>query len=73
MKHLDIIGPGIFIIFLCLITYLFAGKIGPIVIGGASAGGFLLYLKTGYKYRFDTSKVIVAYLLTIIFFINSCV
>ncbi|MBI1221395.1 MAG: HXXEE domain-containing protein [Bacteroidetes bacterium] len=69
MKHLAIIGPGIFILFLCFFTYALAGKVGPIVIGGASAGGFLLYLKTGYKYRFDTSKVIVAYLLTVIFFI----
>lgn len=69
MKHMDIIGPGLFVIGLSLFTYFFVGKIGPIVIGGASAGGFLLYLKTGYKYRFDTSKVIVAYLLTVIFFI----
>jgi hypothetical protein len=39
------------------------------VIGGAGAGGFLLYLKTGYKYRFDTSKIIVSYLLAVVFFI----
>ncbi|SHJ65954.1 HXXEE domain-containing protein [Pseudozobellia thermophila] len=69
MKNLDIIIPGVFIILLSLCTYIFFGKIGPLVIGGASAGGFLLYLKTGYKYRFDTSKVIIAYLLTVIFFI----
>lgn len=69
MRHMDIIGPGLFIIFLSLFTYYLAGKIGPIIIGGAGAGGFLLYLKTGYKYRFDTSKVIIAYLLTLIFFI----
>lgn len=69
MKYFDVIGPGILVLFLCLFTYFYVGRIGPIVIGGASAGGFLLYLKTGYKYRFDTSKVIVAYLLTVIFFI----
>jgi hypothetical protein len=69
MKNLDIFGPGLFIIFFCLFSYEFLGIIGPIVLGGASAGGFLLYLKTGYKYRFDTSKVIIAYLLAVIFFI----
>jgi hypothetical protein len=69
MKYLDIITPGIFIIFLCFFSYFFLGIIGPIVLGGASTGGFLLYLKTGYKYRFDTSKIIVVYLLSVIFFI----
>lgn len=69
MKHLDIIGPGIFLIFLCLFSYLLLGKIGPIVIGGAGTGGFVLYLKTGYKCNFDTSKVIIPYLLAVVFFI----
>lgn len=69
MKHLDIIGPGLFLIFLSLFSYLQLGKIGPIVIGGAGALGFLFYLKTGYKYRFDTSKIIVSYLLAVVFFI----
>lgn len=68
-KHLDIIGPGLFLIFLALFSYYLLGEIGPIIIGGAGAGGFLLYLKTGYRKRFDTSKVIVSYLLTIVFFI----
>lgn len=54
---------------MCAMSYTAIGKIGPIVIGGASASGFLLYLKTGYRYRFDTSKVIVSYLLTVIFFV----
>lgn len=69
MKHLDIIGPGLFVVFLAIISYLFLGKIGPVVIGGAGAAGFFLYLKTGYRNRFDTSKVIIPYLLTVIFFI----
>ncbi|MDG1902527.1 MAG: HXXEE domain-containing protein [Bacteroidales bacterium] len=68
MKHLDIIGPGLFLIGIGLFSYILLGLIGPIVIGGAGTGGFILYLKTGYKYRFDTSKVIISYLLTIIFF-----
>jgi hypothetical protein len=69
MKYLDIIGPGLFLIFLSIFSYLLLGKIGPIVIGGAGTGGFLLYLNTGYKNRFDTSKVIVSYLLAVVFFI----
>lgn len=69
MKHLDIIGPGLFLIFLALFSYLLLGIIGPIVIGGAGTGGFILYLKTGYKNHFDTSKIIVAYLLAVVFFI----
>lgn len=69
MKHLNIIGPGLFVVFLAIFSYLVFGKIGPMVIGGAGAGGFLLYLRTGYRYPFDVSKVIIPYLLTVIFFI----
>ena len=69
MKQFDIIGPGLFVIFAMLLSYAMLGRIGPIVIGGASLGGFMLYVKTGYKYRFDTSKIIVPYLLTVVFFI----
>ena len=69
MKNRDILIPGIFIIFLSIFSYFLLGKIGPIVIGGAGAGGFLLYLKTSYKTHFDTSKVIIYYLLAVIFFI----
>ncbi len=69
MKYFDIIGPGLFIIFLALFSYFLLGITGPIIIGGAGTGGFILYLKTGYKYRFDTSKIIVSYLLSVVFFI----
>ena len=69
MKNKDILIPGVFIIFLSIFSYFLLGKIGPIVIGGAGAGGFLLYLKTSYKTHFDTSKVIIYYLLAVIFFI----
>jgi hypothetical protein len=69
MKHLNLILPGLFLIFITSFSYAMVGTIGPIVIGGAGAGGFLLYLKTGYKYQFDTSKIIISYLLTVVFFI----
>lgn len=67
--YFDILIPGLLVIFFCALSYITIGKIGPLVIGSASAAGFLIYLKTGYKYRFDTSKVIISYLLTVIFFV----
>jgi hypothetical protein len=69
MRYFDVLIPGLFVFFLALFAYYLLGNTGPFVIGGAGAGGFLLYLKTGYKYRFDTSKIIVSYLLAVFFFI----
>lgn len=69
MKNTSLLLPGIFVILLALFAYFLLGKVGPIIIGGAGAGGFLLYLRTSYKAHFDTSKVIIYYLLAVIFFI----
>lgn len=45
------------------------GQIPAVIFSVASVGGFLLWLATTYRTPIDTEKVIVPYLLTIIFFV----
>ena len=45
------------------------GKLPAVIFSVASIGGFVLWMKTTYKTPIDTQKIIVPYLLTIIFFI----
>ena len=66
---MDIIIPGLFPIVLGSIVYLLLGFVPMLIITGAAIGGFILYLKTGFRAHFDTSQVIFPYLLTIMLFI----
>ncbi len=45
------------------------GKLPALVFSVASIGGFVLWMLTTYKTPIDTQKIIIPYLLTIIFFI----
>ncbi len=45
------------------------GQIPAVIFSVASVGGFILWLATTYRTQIDTQKVIVPYLMTILFFV----
>ena len=51
------------------IAYILMGKIPAIIFSVASVGGLVLWLFTTYKTPIDPFKVIIPYLVTVIFFI----
>lgn len=51
------------------IAFTFAGYVPALVFAFAFGGGFILYVSTLWRTRIDTKKIIVPYLLTVIFFI----
>lgn len=59
----------LFIISFVSMAYHFMGKVPGIVFFVASVGGFILWRCTTYKTPIDPHKVIIPYLITIIFFI----
>lgn len=48
---------------------LFLGKVPAIIFSTASIGGFILWMFTTYKTPVETKKIVIPYLLTVIFFI----
>lgn len=52
-----------------LIAYLLIGVMPTVVFTLAFGGGFVLYMGTLWRVRIDTVKILVPYLITVIFFI----
>jgi len=68
-KHLSVVGALIFIVAFVGMALVLLGKIPAVIFSVASIGGFILWMFTTYRTPIDTQKVIVPYLLTIIFFV----
>jgi hypothetical protein len=66
VKHL--ILPIALIIAIVAVAYVMLGPIPAIIFTVAFGGGLLLYMATAWRTRFDTLKVIVPYLLTVMLF-----
>jgi|GEM_PF-476209 len=67
--NMDLIAPLLFALILTLVVYIVMGLTPTLVIGGAAFCGLLMYLKTSFRAHFDTMKVIVPYLMSVVFFI----
>lgn len=65
----DLILPAVLVGLAGIIGYTQLGPLPAIVFTVAFGGGFVLYIFTSWKTPFDTSKVLVPYLLTVAFFI----
>jgi hypothetical protein len=61
--------PVLLICIIVAIGYVMLGLIPAIVFAVAFGGGFVLYIATAWRTPFDPRKVIVPYLLTVMFFI----
>ena len=68
-KHLSVAGALIFIVAFVGMALVMLGTLPAVVFSVASIGGFILWMFTTYKTPIDTQKIIIPYLLTIIFFI----
>jgi len=68
-KQLSVVGALVFIVAFVGMALVMLGKIPAVIFSVASIGGFVLWIFTTYRTPIDTQKVIVPYLLTIIFFI----
>ena len=68
-KHLSVAGALIFIVAFVGMALVMLGTLPAVVFSVASIGGFILWMFTTYRTPIDTQKIIVPYLLTIIFFI----
>ncbi len=68
-KHLSVAGALIFIVAFVGMALVMLGTLPAVVFSVASIGGFILWMFTIYRTPIDTQKIIVPYLLTIIFFI----
>lgn len=66
VKHL--ILPVAFVIVIVAFAYVMLGIIPAVVFTVAFGGGLALYIATAWRARFDTLKVIVPYLLTVMLF-----
>jgi len=66
-KHL--ILPLLTVIGAASIAYFQLGWLPAIVFTVAFGGGLILYMATAWRRRFDTSKIIIPYLLTVMFFV----
>jgi len=67
-KSLNIIVVIGFIALVALAAWSLLGKLPALIFSVATVGGFFLWLATTYKTPIDPTKVIVPYLLSIIFF-----
>ena len=68
-KKVSVLIVLFFIVGFIGIALVLLGKIPAVVFSVASIGGFILWMLTTYKTPLDTQKIIVPYLLTVIFFI----
>lgn len=68
-KQLSVVGVLIFIVAFVGMALVLLGKVPAVIFSVASIGGFILWMFTTYRTPIDTQKVIVPYLLTIIFFV----
>lgn len=68
-RQLSVAGVVIFIIAFISMAKVMLGTLPAIIFSVASIGGFVLWLATTYRTPIDTGKIIVPYLLTVIFFI----
>lgn len=68
-KQWTIIGVVGFVAFILILTFNLMGPIPTIVFTIPLGGGLVLWLKTTYRIQVDPLKLIVPYLLTMIFFI----
>ena len=68
-KQLSVLGALIFIVALVGMALVLSGKVPAVIFSVASMGVLILWMFTTYRTPIDTQKVIVPYLLTIIFFI----
>lgn len=66
---LDLLIPLLLVLVFVALGYSLLGWLPAIVFTVAFGGGFVLYVFTSWRTQFDTMKVIVPYLLTIIFFV----
>ena len=68
-KQWTLIGVLGFVVFVAILGYSLMGLVPAIIFTVAFGGGVALWLATTYKTQVDPLKIIVPYLLTIIFFI----
>ncbi len=64
----NLVLPILLVIALVTLAYVMFGIVPAIVFTVAFGGGLVLYVATAWRTRFDTSKVIVPYLLTVMLF-----
>jgi len=65
----NLILPIAFVISAASIGYVLAGLIPAVVFTIAFGGGLLLYVATAWRRQFDTRKVVIPYLLTVMLFL----
>jgi len=65
-KHLVL--PIVFICAIVTFCFFYLGLIPAVVFFTAFGGGLVLYMRTAWRTRFDSAKVIIPYLLTTLFF-----
>lgn len=65
----NLILPVITICVIVAIGYVMLGPVPAVVFAVAFGGGLVLYVRTAWRTQFDTRKVIVPYLLTVMLFL----
>lgn len=65
----DLILPLCVVIALPTLAWMTMGRLPLIIFGFAFGGGFVLYLATLWRKRFEATRVIIPYLLTVMLFI----
>jgi hypothetical protein len=65
----NLILPIAFVSATVLVGYVLAGLVPAIVFSVAFGGGLLLYVATAWRRQFDTRRVVVPYLLTVMLFL----
>ncbi len=68
-KRFSVFAVLVFIAVFIGMALILLGTLPAVIFSVASIGGFALWLATTYKTPIDTKKIIVPYLLTIVFFI----
>lgn len=68
-RHLSVLVALVFMATFVGMALVLLGRLPAVIFAFASIGGFILWIATTYRTPIDTEKLIVPYLLTVIFFI----